>query len=261
MNVQVLISCMFDSNHSIIKRTNLQSDAIVVNQCDNNSIETIGFYNRKGERCKVIYINTTERGLSKSRNLAISHSYCGICLICDDDEVLDDDYVEKISTVYEQDNSLDVVAFKFRNHPKKYPLELQKIGLWKCARISSIQITFKRSSKIGNKPFREDMGAGSGNGAGEENKFLVDLLKKKARIYYYPIEIGTLLAQNESTWFNGYTRKYHIDRGWATRQIYGFFYGVIYMSYSLLFRIKCYDKVNSWFRIFKWTLKGFFERR
>ena len=193
--------------------------------------------------------------------MAIKNSDGDICLLCDDDEVLDDNYVEKILNAYEQNPSLDVIAFKFRNHNKFYPSKPIKIGLWQCARISSIQVSFKKTEKIGKSPFREDMGAGSGNGAGEENKFLVDLLKRKAKMYYYPIEIGTLLPKSESSWFKGFTPKFHSDRGWTARQIYGWLGGFVFLSYSLLFRIKSYDKENSWFNIVRWTLKGFLERR
>lgn len=261
MRVQVLISCMFDEDYSVVKRTNLQSDAVVVNQCDADSKNLLEFTNNKGEVCRIIYINTTERGLSRSRNMAIKNSEGDICLLCDDDEVLDDDYVEKITNVYNRYPNLDVIAFKLRNHDKKYPVHSLKIGYLGCARISSVQISFKKTKKISNCSFREDMGAGTGNGAGEENKFLIDLLKKKAKMRYFPIEIGMLLPQTKSSWFNGYTPKFHADRGWAARQIYGCFMGFVFLCYSVFFRMKSYDKDNSLFSIFKWTFKGFLEKR
>ena len=46
-------------------------------------------------------------------------------------------------------------------------------------RVCSCQITFKRASIIDNKLiFDVKLGAGTGNGAGEENKFLLDCYDK-----------------------------------------------------------------------------------
>lgn len=261
MSLEVLISCMYDDGYAVLKRTNIQSDAIVINQCDYNSVEVFTIINKLGKSCRIKYINTTERGLSKSRNMAIRNSNADICLLCDDDEVLDDDYVEKIVSVYSNNPDYDLVAFKFRNLVKNYSDKSHKIGLWQCARVSSVQISFKRSELILSNLFREDMGAGSGNGAGEENKFLVELWKNKVRMFFVPIEIGTLLENSNSSWFFGYTSKYHRDRGWAARQIYGYIGGIIYLTYSLLFRIKKYDKDNPWSKIVWWTIKGYLEKR
>lgn len=261
MRVEVLISCMFDVDHAVVKRTNIQSDAIVVNQCDFDNIEVFHIINKLGEVCCIKYINTTERGLSKSRNMAIRNSSADICLLCDDDEVLDDDYVKKILNVYSNNQDYDLVAFKLKNISRIFSDKPHRIGLWQCARVSSVQISFKRSELILSNPFREDMGAGSGNGAGEENRFLVELWKNKVRMYFVPIEIGTLLQNSNSSWFFGYTSKYHRDRGWAARQIYGCIGGIIYLTYSLLFRIKKYDKENSWSKIVWWTIKGYLENR
>lgn len=95
MIINTLISCMHETDHSIVKRSNVQSDVVVVNQCDRNSIEEFDFTNNTGEKCHCKYINTTERGLSCSRNMAIQNGWGDICLICDDDEHLSDDYPEK----------------------------------------------------------------------------------------------------------------------------------------------------------------------
>ena len=69
MTVQVLISCMHQKDAGIIRRSNIQSDVVVINQCNENRREDFTFRNRKGEECKAIVIYTTERGLSRSRNM------------------------------------------------------------------------------------------------------------------------------------------------------------------------------------------------
>ena len=43
MTFNILISCMHQKDASIIKRSNIQSDVVVVNQCDHDSIEEYDF--------------------------------------------------------------------------------------------------------------------------------------------------------------------------------------------------------------------------
>ena len=52
MTLNILISCMHQKDASIIKRSNVQSDVVVVNQCDHDSIEEYDFVNKKGRTCQ-----------------------------------------------------------------------------------------------------------------------------------------------------------------------------------------------------------------
>ena len=47
MKVEVLISCMHQTDASIITRTNVQSDVLVINQCDKDEVEEYSFLNKK----------------------------------------------------------------------------------------------------------------------------------------------------------------------------------------------------------------------
>jgi len=67
--VEVLMSIMSQNAEEIIKRTNIKSSAVVVNQCDRNDRKNIIINDNN-----VDYIKTTDRGLSKSRNLAIQEA-------------------------------------------------------------------------------------------------------------------------------------------------------------------------------------------
>ena len=102
MRVEVLISCMHQKDASIVARTNVQSDVLVVNQCDRDGYDEFTFINKSGKSCLARIIHTTERGLSKSRNMALKNAKGDVCLICDDDEVMEDDYVEKIVVAFEK---------------------------------------------------------------------------------------------------------------------------------------------------------------
>lgn len=43
MRLEVLISCMHQKDASIIQRTNIQSDVLIVNQCNENREERFDF--------------------------------------------------------------------------------------------------------------------------------------------------------------------------------------------------------------------------
>jgi len=48
MKVEVLIACMYQTDFSIIEKTNIQSDVLIINQCDTNQDESYNFLNRTG---------------------------------------------------------------------------------------------------------------------------------------------------------------------------------------------------------------------
>ena len=100
MTLEVLVSCMHQTDISIIKRSNIQSDVLVINQHDVNDYQEYEFTNKRGEVCKARIISTTERGLSKSRNMAIAKSVGDICMICDDDEFFYSNSSELINEAY-----------------------------------------------------------------------------------------------------------------------------------------------------------------
>ena len=67
MRLEVLISCMYQTDTSIIERTGIESDVLVVNQCDRDGEEAFDFTNKNGEICHARILHTTEQGLSRSR--------------------------------------------------------------------------------------------------------------------------------------------------------------------------------------------------
>lgn len=260
MKLEVLISCMYQNDFSIIERTNIQSDVLIINQCNEEKTEEFIFKNKKGEDCKCRMIYTKERGLSRSRNMAIKYASGDICLVCDDDEVLESDYVDKITKAFEINKNIDIIAFRLNHPTKKFSMKTHSINILKCAKIGSWQISFRRSKIYNKVRFCEKMGSGTGNGGGEENKFLVDCIKKGLKIIYVPDLIATV-AQTQSMWFHGYTKKYWIDRGWVAKMIYGYILGYIYIWYTIIFRSKKNDKENKWINHFIWMHKGFIEKR
>ena len=260
MRLEVLISCMYQTDTSIIERTGIESDVLVVNQCDRDGEEAFDFTNKNGEICHARILHTTERGLSRSRNMAISHAKGDVCLICDDDERMEPDYVEKIVHAFEVHPNCQMLAFALHHPTKHFPTREHRIGYFRSAKIGSIQIAFRKCNLVTSTPFCEKMGSGSGNGGGEENKFLVDCLRKGARIRFIP-EIIASVSQTVSQWRTGYNEKYWRDRGWTARMIYGTAVGFVYLCYTILWRARCVERENTWWNKTRWLLNGFSEKR
>lgn len=259
MRVEVLLSCMNESDTSIVARSNIQSDVLVINQCDRDAEERFTFTS-SGREYQARFIHTTQRGLSRSRNMAIKNAVGDICLLCDDDERMEDGYAEKIRAAFEKYPDEQIIAFRL-NHPRrKFGNDTYRVGFFQIGRVGSWQIAFRRCYEVLASPFCEKMGSGSGNGGGEENKFLVDCWAKGAKIRYVPSLIASV-AQTESQWFHGYNEKYWHDRGWTAKMIYGKFFGLMYVSYTLLLRARKFDKNNSLLKIGRWMLAGYGEER
>jgi glycosyltransferase involved in cell wall biosynthesis len=207
--IEVLISAMNLTNISIIDSTNVQSDAVLINQCDSDDYKEVSH-----KSSTVKYFSTTEKGLSKSRNKALELAIQDICLICDDDEYLYENYKDIITKAYDDLPDADIIAFKFNYPGKDYGNSVKKIGYLNVSTISSVELTFKRKIIIDSKVrFNISFGSGSVYSAGEENMFLFDCLGKGLKIYYVPVEIGKLIVGNGSSWFKGFNEKYFFDKG------------------------------------------------
>lgn len=264
MTFNLLISCMHQEDASIIERNNVQSDVVIVNQCDKDSIEEFDFLNKKGRKCTAKFISTTERGLSKSRNMALRNAWGDVCLICDDDETLADDCEEKILKAYTENPDAALIAFALtrKDIDKKYPEVKKSLGFKQILKTSSHQVTFARNLMLNNHIwFDEKMGSGTGNGGGEENMFMFAVKRKKLKMLYCPDVIATV-NPSPSQWFKGYDEKFFVNLGWTDRRIFGPFLGMIYMLYWPIFRRKVYAHDGiSVFQALKYSLKGFFEER
>lgn len=248
--VCVLLSCMHQKDKSIVEKSNIQTDCVVINQCDINKVEEYDFKNKKGEECHIKFVSTTERGLSKSRNIAISYSNADYCLVCDDDEILEDDYESKILKGYQEIPEATVIAFKIRRidkYPQIFPNHKTEMSIRQMFKSSSQQITFRREILIrDNVFFDEKMGSGTGNGAGEEVKFMMDLKRKGRKIYYYPLLISSIYP-GESQWFHGVDIKYLRDKGWAIRRTVGPILGMAYnIYYSISHRNEFVNGISVW---------------
>ncbi len=258
--VCVMIACMFQDK-DIIDRSNVQTDVVVVNQCDTDSVEEWDFKNKRDEVCHAKFISTTERGLSRSRNMGIRNSESEICLVCDDDEHLEDDYGRLIEEGYNSFHDAEVVIFSMKDGHHVFPTTAKKMDFVSILRSNSQQITFKREGVDAHGiVFDTKMGSGTGNGGGEEIKFMLDCRKNKLKMYYHPNCITTVLP-SESQWFHGYTDKYFINLGWMARHLFGPFVSLLYLMYYMFAHRKLIKKDNTVLNAMRKALKGWGEKR
>lgn len=188
----------------------------MVNQCQQED------YREAETACgRVRMYATTQRGLTRSRNMAIRNATADICLICDDDEQFVDGYEQAILSAYSRLPQADVIIFKMTNRPASFDNRIQRLRFPKTMKVSSWQISFRRERLLQSGIFfDEHLGAGTGNGGEEELKFLLDCQKAELKIYYVPVEIASV-AQTESTWFHGFDERFFENRGATTRYILG----------------------------------------
>lgn len=256
MNIEILLSCMYENDCSIIDISNICTNAIIVNQCDENSSELISKLDKE-----IFWINSTERGLSKSRNMAIRNSKSDVCLIADNDEVFYSSIEEIILNAYKNLPDADVIVFRLDNKMTKLKNKIYKLNRLEMLRVCSWQITFKRKSILDKDIlFDVKLGAGTGNGAGEENKFLFDCYDSGLKIYHYPVNIAHM-RDRKSTWFSGFDEEFFYNHGMVTRYILGFWMSVLYAAYYLIFKYSLYRKDISIIRASRCLLKGLIENK
>lgn len=262
MNLEVLISCMNQQDMRIAEQTGIQTDALIVNQCpqaecsDDASLDRYAIEVQNGSRGTIRMIRTITRGLSKSRNLAIQHAVGDVCLLCDDDEQLDSSYEDTILNAYSELPDADIICFRISNQPSRLTQKTQRLTKWTAMRIASWQITFRRESILKRGiQFDENMGAGTGNGGGEEVKFLRDCIKAGLKSYYVPKSIGTV-AQTDSTWFRGFDRDFFYKRGITNRYMLGLLVSILYAAYYTMVKRDLYKEYVTPWQSFKYTVDG-----
>ncbi len=191
-----------------IEKLNIRTDAVIVNQCGRNSERSEA---KDGRRIRII--ERAEKGLSRSRNLAIDSAVDDICIFCDNDISYVNDAKDIIEQAFGVYPDAGIICFFIERPERHEPVRLKEGNMTKTdmMRIFSPEIAIRRSHLKGLK-FDEDFGAGAKYGMGEENIFLFEAARLGIKRVYIPERIAKTLP-NESSWFKGYDRKFFFDRG------------------------------------------------
>ena len=140
---------------------------------------------------KVRVVNSYERGLSKSRNLAIKHAQRKIALLADDDVVYTPDFEKAITDAFKKNTEASIITFNHQRIGSKTPhkdyvneFEHTLKSVWK---VSSIEIAF-RVEDIKNRAifFDENFGLGASFESAEEFLFLRQAIKSNLKVMFCP---------------------------------------------------------------------------
>lgn len=147
------------------------------------------------ENIPIKLVITDTIGLSKSRNIAISHGTGEVFVLCDDDCRYPDDAAEKILKGIISHPEWDIATFRIGNiedqtNFKPYPTLNYQHNMRTLMHVSSIEIALRRRMvQAEGKLFDERIGLGTPYITGGENIMLVDVYRKGYKIGYLPYTI------------------------------------------------------------------------
>ena len=219
MKLQVLVSAVEKDVESLPGKMGLETDAVVVNQC-----QGYGYleYQHKGRRIQCF--SMAERGVGLSRNTALFHASGDICLFSDEDIVLYPGYEKAVLAAFEENPDGDIITFNFKVDPSRatyYNKEKKRIRWYNYGRYPTYAVAARLEAlRRANVSFSLLFGGGARYSNGEDSLFLRDCLKAGLRIYSHTVCIGEE-KERESTWFTGYHEKFFRDRGVLYHYLYG----------------------------------------
>jgi len=139
-------------------------------------------------------INVFERGLSKSRNIALQHATGKIVLIADDDVSYPEGFRETILNAYNQNQSVPVICFQTLTTDGKpfwgYPKQPVFLGQNDLDKVLSIEVTAQTEAlREKNCVYNEWFGLGARFQDAETLFFLRRALHKGLKVLFYPESI------------------------------------------------------------------------
>lgn len=240
MTIQTLVSCVEQNMETIAEKMNLQTDAIVINQCDQNDYLE---YMHKGHRIRCY--SFAEKGVGISRNNALLRATADIVLFSDEDIVYEDGYDQKILTAFADHPAQDFLLFNMEVAKERatYHTEAEtKVRWYNCGRYPTYSFAIRREKlhKI-NVTFSLLFGGGARYSNGEDSIFIRDCLKKGLKAMAVPVSIGKEVPR-PSTWFQGYNEKFFFDRGVLYKYLYGRMAGVFALRFLIRHRDILFQK-------------------
>ena len=189
-DIEILIATMNQSNFDFLEAMFLFSDytefnILIVNQTSEKKL----LYS-DNEQIKVF--NVFEKGLSKSRNLALYNATKSLVVFTDDDVVFQQDFETKVLDAFNNYPNHDGFRFRYINQlgnfVKKYPKKYQpNLSKFEILNTSSVELVFKRERlKNFNMQFDENFGLGATFLMGEEAIFVADGIKNGLKIGFVP---------------------------------------------------------------------------
>lgn len=221
MNIAVLVTTMHQKDFSKYFEMNLQTDAVIANQAEEN-----GYMQQHINGHTVKLITTNTRGTSRNRNIALCHSTADYVLFSDDDLVFVEGYEQLVREEFAKHPEADAIKFNLYNISQTRKISMKPIETFSKATRRNMGasgvcgLAVKREVLIRhNLFFREDFGPGTSDYCGEDTIFLQCLVNANIGFYRSPVVIAGI-DQTESSWFEGCNEKYFTVNGKILAAIY-----------------------------------------
>lgn len=257
--LEVLVSTMNQKDYSLVEQMNIQTDAVIINQCDRFSQEKITYKNND-----ITYYNFPERGIGVSRNNAILRSTGDICLFADDDVCYVDGYEKIILEEFAKKPQADIILFNVPStnpERKTYIIpRYSRVRGYNSLKYGAVKIAVRMDRlKKKNIYFTTLFGGGAKYSAGEDSLFVYNCVKKRMRVYACPKIIG-YVNQQDSSWFEGYTDKFFIDKGAFFCCLSNRWAKLLGLQYAIR-KYKTFSKERTLFEIIKLINQGIINYR
>lgn len=212
---------------------------LIVNQALENKLLVSDFPS-------VRVINSFEKGLSKSRNLALKKAIGKIILIADDDLIYKKDFDTKIVQAYNHYENKAVISFCIEKpdgllFKKYFSSAKMNLGLLELFNVLSVEISVNKTifDALG-VTFDENFGLKSTFEMGEEAVFLSDIKSKNQQIAFVPSVIASHPEGSSTDKFD-FAQRYYIQGAFLSRVLKAdFFMG---LTAKLFFDLK-QNKLN-----------------
>lgn len=232
MKIETLIVTMHQNDHSLVERMNVQTDALVGNQCQTHSMDT--FY-QNGH--KVIYFNTNERGVGRNRNLLLQNATADVWVLADDDMRFVDRYPQIAQKAFEECPNADILVFNLiEKNPRRYVNQkIVRVRWNNYAKYGAARLALRKKAFLSSGiRFHLSFGGGARYGSGEDTIFLKECLRKGLKIYAVPYALAEIDQESVSTWFSGYNEKFFHDKG----ALYSCLHPALWPAYAVRFLIR-----------------------
>ena len=209
---QLLVSTMNQSDFSIVKRMNIHSDALIINQTDHYGYDVI-----ESEGHEIQMFSFAEKGVGLSRNSAFMRSDAEIIEFADDDMVFTDKHKDIVVEEFAKHPEADAILFSLRSLNENRPLlkirSFSRVFKREALKYGRARLAVRREKLLyNNLSFSLLFGGGCLYGSGEDTILLQRMVDAGLKIYKSPALIADVL-QEESSWFTGLNEKYYKDKG------------------------------------------------
>ena len=212
LKVQVLVATMHQKDYTLTDKMNLETDAIIANQCEKCSNDSY----KKNDH-KILFLNRPDRGVGLNRNEALLHATGDILTLADDDMIFYKGYEGIIKKAFYEIPDADAIIFNIetigQDMGRRDNSKVKRVRFYNALNYGAARLSMKKNSvKRENILFHTCFGGGTKFSAGEDTLFIADMLKHGLKVYAYPETIASV-DQTSSTWFAGYNHKYYYDKG------------------------------------------------